>query len=403
MDRVADFPRWRGNAVSPTVGHAACAEKLQHPTLRRREEPPGVHLGQYEGTDCRYATTNLMRRSSLPSPTRRLLQRMKTWLPRPPSPAPVIVCSEPAVTDMAPAPSNEHVAPAPAVTSAVRAWLIESSPTRRLLHQMNTLLQHRLSPLQHEFQWSSMRRPSLPSPTRRLLQRANTWLQHLTSPLLYEPQWSSMRRHPYLLHVPSLNELTPSVAGSNPDQSPSTSPDSPGSYRTLVVSWRIAPWGQARKPRPRQRPCQVSHRWREGWLHWVLAGGRSLPTPHDLPSASCRHAGTDRSVKKKKQHQHHSRNSAWAWLGLAVSQSFLQLSPPLLAMTLLVEWLSWFSLTLVSHRIEASWRWPTPRGSLWCMSMRVCRMDSHWLDCTSSAGWGTTTRTRDCWLEWRCC
>ena len=101
-----------------------------------------MHLGQYEGTDCRYATTNLMRRSSLPSPTRRLLQRMKTWLPRPPSPAPVIVCSERAVTDMAPAPSNEHVAPAPAVTSAVRAWLIESSPTRRLLHQMYTLLQH---------------------------------------------------------------------------------------------------------------------------------------------------------------------------------------------------------------------------------------------------------------------
>ena len=131
--------------MSPTVGHAACAEKLQHPTLRRREELPGVHLGQYEGTDCRYATTNLMRRSSLPSPTRRLLQRMKTWLPRPPSPAPVIVCSEPAVTDMAPAPSNEHVAPAPAVTSAVRAWLIESSPTRRLLHQMNTLLQHRVT------------------------------------------------------------------------------------------------------------------------------------------------------------------------------------------------------------------------------------------------------------------
>ena len=38
MGRVVDFPRERGNAARSTVGHAACSEKLQHPTLRRREQ-----------------------------------------------------------------------------------------------------------------------------------------------------------------------------------------------------------------------------------------------------------------------------------------------------------------------------------------------------------------------------
>ena len=42
------------------------------------------------------------------------------------APAPVIeYAAEPAVTYTAPAPVNENVAPAPAVTSAIRAWLIE--------------------------------------------------------------------------------------------------------------------------------------------------------------------------------------------------------------------------------------------------------------------------------------